>query len=106
MVDMHEPICTTAESLANEMMELQAEDAYADGNRTNDYRERSPLTRACEICSRIPKSRARAHFPEDLIDCFSRADRAAVATVSKMFTSGINVHKVARIAGAKRMSAS
>ena len=40
MVNIQELIRIMAESLVNEIMDAQAEDACADGNRRNGYRER------------------------------------------------------------------
>lgn len=38
MVSIQELIRIMAESLVNKIMDAQAEDAHADGNRRNDYR--------------------------------------------------------------------
>lgn len=44
MVDMRELLRAMAESLVNENMDAQAEDACADGNQRNGYRERRLIT--------------------------------------------------------------
>ena len=44
MVNIQELIRIMAESLVNEIMDAQAEDACADGNRRNGYRERALVT--------------------------------------------------------------
>ena len=85
MVDMRELIRTMTESLVNEIMHAQTEDACADGNRRNDYRERSLLTSVGEIRLRIPKLRVGTYFPEDLVERYSRVDRAVVAWDSDRF---------------------
>ena len=56
MVNMAELIRVMAESLVNEIMDAQADEACEAGNRRNGYRERSPASRmrsssACGIGS-------------------------------------------------------
>ena len=109
MVNLGELIRAMAESLVNEIMDAQAEEACAEGNRRNGYRERALVTSVGEIRLRIPKLRAGSYFPEDLLTRYSRTDRAVVAAVSEMVTNGVSTRKVARIAetmGIGRMSAS
>ncbi len=109
MVNIGELIRTMAESLVNEIMDAQAEEACAEGNRRNGYRERTLVTSVGEIRLRIPKLRMGTYFPEDLIARYSRTDRAVVAAVSEMVANGVSTRKVARVAGAMgidRMSAS
>ncbi len=109
MVNIGELIRTMAESLVNEIMDAQAEDACAEGNRRNGYRERTLVTSVGEIRLRIPKLRAGTYFPEDLLTRYSRTDRAVVAAVSEMVANGVSTRKVARVAeamGVGRMSAS
>lgn len=103
MVNINELVRTLAEALVNEIMDAQAEDACAEGNQRNGHRERRLLT------LRIPKLRRGTYFPEDLIERYSRVDRAAVAAVAEMVSSGVStrkVEKVARALGVDRMSAS
>lgn len=98
-----------AESIINEIMDAQAEDACADGNQRNGYRERGFMTSVGAINLRIPKLRRGSCFPEDLIVRYSRVDRAVIAAVSEMVTSGVSTRKVERVAhamGIDRMSAS
>lgn len=109
MVNINELVRTLAEALVNEIMDAQAEDACADANQRNGYRERRLLTSAGRITLRIPKLRRGTYFPEDLIERYSRADRAVVAAVAEMVASGVStrkVEKVARALGVDRMSAS
>ncbi len=109
MVNIGELIRTMAESLVNEIMDAQAEEACAEGNRRNGYRERTLVTSVGEIRLRIPKLRMGTYFPEDLIARYSRTDRAVIAAVSEMVANGVSTRKVARVAGAMgidRMSAS
>lgn len=109
MVNIKELVRTLAEAIVNEIMDAQAEDACAEGNRRNGYRERRLLTSVGRITLRIPKLRRGTYFPEDLIERHSRADRAVVAAVAGMVTGGVStrkVEKVARALGVDRMSAS
>lgn len=109
MVNMTELIRVMAESLVNEIMDAQADEACEAGNQRNGYRERKLATSVGTINLRIPKLRAGSYFPEDLIERYSRADRAVVAAVSEMVTNGVSTRKVKRVAqsmGIDRMSAS
>lgn len=109
MVNIRELIRLMAEALVNEIMDAQADDACADGNRRNGYRERSLVTSVGTISLRIPKLRRGSYFPEDLIVRYSRVDRAVIAAVSEMVTNGVSTRKAGRVAaslGIDRMSAS
>lgn len=109
MVNIQELIRIMAESLVNEIMDTQAEDACADGNQRNGYRERSLMTSVGTINLRIPKLRRGSYFPEDLIVRYSRVDRAVIAAISEMVACGVSTRKVERIAaqmGIDRMSSS
>ena len=109
MVNVQELIRAMAESIVNEVMDAQADDACAEGNQRNGYRERRLLTSVGPITLRIPKLRRGTFFPDDLIDRYSRVDRAVVAAVAEMVASGVSTRKVERVArtlGADRMSAS
>lgn len=109
MVNIQELIRIMAESLVNEIMDAQAEDACADGNQRNGYRERSLVTSVGVINLRIPKLRRGSYFPEDLLVRYSRVDRAVIAAVSEMVTCGVSTRKIERVAhamGINRMSAS
>ncbi|NBJ67849.1 IS256 family transposase [Adlercreutzia caecimuris] len=109
MVNIQELIRIMAESLVNEIMDAQAEDACADGNQRNGYRERTLVTSVGAINLRIPKLRRGSYFPEDLLVRYSRVDRAVIAAVSEMVTNGVSTRKAGRVAaslGIDRMSAS
>lgn len=109
MINIRELIRAMAESIVNEIMDAQAEDMCAEGNQRNGYRERKLITSVGSICLRIPKLRRGSYFPEDLIERYSRVDRAVIAAVSEMVTCGVSTRKVERIAhtlGVERMSAS
>ena len=49
MVNIAELVRVLAESLVNEVMDAQAEEACADGNQRNGYRERTLLTSVGKI---------------------------------------------------------
>ncbi len=109
MVNMAEPIRVMAESLVNEIMDAQAGEACGSGNRRNGYRERKLATGVGTINLRIPKLRAGSYFPENLVERYSRVDRAGIAAVSEMAADGVSTRKVKRVArtmGIDRMSAS
>lgn len=55
------------ESVVNEIMDVLAEDTYADGNQRNGYRERSLATTVDVIHLRIPRLRRGSYFPEGLL---------------------------------------
>ena len=106
---MAELIRVMAESLVNETMDAQVDEACARGNQRNGYRERKLVTSVGTITLRIPKPCAGSYFPEDFIKQYSRVDRAVVAAVSEMVASGVSTRKVKRAArtmGIDRISAS
>ena len=108
MVNMTEPIRVMAESLVNEIMDAQADEACESGNQRNGYRERRLVTSVGTINLRIPKLRAGSYFPEDLIERYSRVDRAVIAAVSEMVADGVPARKARRAAqsmGTGRMGA-
>ena len=109
MVNMAELIRVMAESLVNEIMDAQADKACEGGNRRNGHRERKLATSVGTINLRIPKLRAGSYFPENLVERYSRVDRAGIAAVSEMAADGVSTRKVKRVArtmGIDRMSAS
>lgn len=109
MVNIQELIRVMAEALVNEIMDAQAEDACAEGNQRNGYRERKLTTSVGTINLRIPKLRRGSYFPEDLLVRYSRVDRAVIAAVSEMVTNGVSTRKVEKVAasmGIDRMSSS
>ncbi len=105
-VNINELVRTLAEAIVNEIMDAQAEDACAEGNQRNGHRERRLLASVGRITLRIPKLRRGTYFPEDLIERYSRVDRAVVAEMVSSGVSTRKVEKVARALGVDRMSAS
>lgn len=109
MVNISELMRILAQSIINEVMDAQADEACAEGNSRNGYRERRLVTCVGEITLRIPKLRTGSYYPEDLLTRWSRTDRAVAAAVAEMFASGVSTRKVERVAramGIERMSAS
>lgn len=109
MVNMAELIRVMAESLVDEIMDAQADEACEGGNRRDGHRERKLATGVGAINLGIPKLRAGSYFPEGLIERYSRVDRAVIAAVSEMAADGVSAGKVKRVArtmGIDRMSAS
>lgn len=109
MVNIQELIRIMAESIVNEIMDSQAEDAYADGNQRNGYRVRALVTSVGTINLRIPKLCRGSYFPEDLLVRYSRVDRAVIAAISEMVTCGVSTRKIEHVAaqmGIDRMSSS
>lgn len=92
MVNIQDLICIMAESIVNEIIDIQVEDACADGNQRSGYRERSLMTSVGVINLRIPKLKHGSYFPEDLFVRYSRVDRAIVA-ISEMVTSGVSTRR-------------
>ena len=109
MIDLRELGRTLVETLVNEVMATQADMLCEDGNSRNGYRERRLVTSVDETTMRIPKLRMGSHFPDDVIERYSRTDRAVVAAVAEMYATGVSTRKVEKVAarlGVARMSAS
>lgn len=108
MVNIQELLRVMAEALMNEIMDARAEDACADGNQRNGYRERTLIASVGAINLRILKLRRGSYFSEGLLTHYSRVDRAEIAAMSEMVTCGVTTRKVGRVAHAlsiDRMSA-
>ena len=105
---MRELARTLLESMANEVMDAQADMLCGDGaNARNGYRERGLATPVGDITPRMPKLRAGAYFPEGVIERCSRADRAAAAAVAESWANGASTGRMERIArkmGMERLS--
>ncbi|MCC6103029.1 MAG: IS256 family transposase [Olegusella sp.] len=107
-INMQELLRQLAESVVNEIMSAEADELCASsGNSRNGYRERKLLTCVGTLTLRIPKLRRGSFFPEDVIERYQRADRALVAAVAEMYSTGTSTRKVQRIAeklGVDRLS--
>lgn len=109
MVNISELIRIVAQSVVNEVMDAQADEACANGNRRNGYRERRLVTCVGEMTLKIPKLRVGSYYPEDLLTRWSRTDRAVIAAISEMVANGISTRRVERVArsmGIESMSSS
>ncbi len=109
MVNMAELVRVMAESPVDEIMDARADEACEGGNRYSGYRVRKLVTGVGTINLGIPKPRAGGHFPEGLIERYSRAGGAVIAAVSEMAANGVSAGKVKRVAqgvNIDRMSAS
>ena len=99
MLDVRELGITLVETLINEIIAAQADMLCEDGNSRNGYRERKLTTSVGEITMRIPKLRMGSYFPDDVIERYSRTDRAVVAAVAEMYATGISTRKIGKVAG-------
>ena len=109
MVNITELIRIVTQQVLNEIMDDQADEACANGNQRNGYRERTLKTSVGELVLRIPKLRSGTYYPEDLLRRWDRTDRAVAAAVAEMVTNGVStrkVEKVARSMGIGSLSAS
>ena len=81
MVNIQELIRIMAESLVNEIMDAQAEDACADGNRRNGYRERALVTSVGTITCASPSCAGEATSPRTC----SLATRGSIGPLSPRY---------------------
>lgn len=110
MINVQELIRVMAESLVNEIMSAQADELCDSSENTrNGYRERQLITCVGTITMKIPKLRIGSYFPDEIIERYSRVDRAVVATIAEMYAKGVSTRKVERVAqklGIDKMSPS
>lgn len=89
------------EAALNEVMDVQADEACTSGdNSRNGYRERKLITTVGTLNLRIPKLRLGSYFPEDILERYSRTDKAIIAAVSEMYANGVSTRKVEKVAHA------
>lgn len=105
--DLREFGARCLEAMLNSLMSAQADEACGAGygerseartNSRNGYRERGLSTPAGDVTLEIPKLRHGSYYPEELIERYSRADRALVACVVEMYANGVSTRKVRRVA--------
>ena len=98
---------TTMAAVLNEIMSIQADEACGAeyGARSdrradsrNGYRSRRLDTTVGTLDLRIPKLRSGSYFPTDLLERYSRTDRALAAAVAEMYVTGTSTRKVERVA--------
>lgn len=97
-INLQELIRQLAESIANEIMDTEADQMCGDTNSRNGYRERKLATCVGTLTLKIPKLRQGSFFPEDLLTRYQRVDRALIAAVCEMYKTGTSTRKVQRIA--------
>ena len=89
------------EQIVNEVMRAMAEAAAEDaGTSRNGYRDRRLETAIGTLELRIPKLRAGTFFPQDLLERYSRTDKAMAAAISEMYAGGLSTRKVEAVARA------
>lgn len=107
-IDTQELLRRLAEQVVNAVMDAEADQLCGGGsNSRNGYRERSLATYVGTLTLRIPKLRTGSFFPDDVIERYQRADRALVAAVAEMHSTGTSTRKVQRVAekmGVSRLS--
>lgn len=98
---------TTMAAVLNEIMSIQADEACGAGygersdarvNSRNGYRDRSVGTTVGTLDLRIPKLRHGSYFPTDLLERYSRTERALAAAVAEMYVTGTSTRKVEKVA--------
>ena len=98
---------TTMAAVLNEIMSIQADEACgaeygARSDRRADsrggYRSRRLDTTVGTLDLRIPKLRSGSYFPTDLLERYSRTDRALAAAVAEMYVTGTSTRKVEKVA--------
>lgn len=86
-----------AEACVNEVMSVHA-DAMCEetGTSRNGFRGRGLETQVGAITLGIPKLREGTHFPEGVVERWSRVDRAVVCAASEMFALGVSTSEVGK----------
>ena len=98
-VNMQELARQLVEQVADEVMSTEADMACEDvGTARNGYRDRKLNTCIGTLNLRMPKVRNGCFFPEDVIERYSRTDRALVAAVAETCRSGVSTRKVEGVA--------
>ena len=98
---------TTMAAVLNEIMSIQADEACGAEygarsdrrvNSRNGYRSRRLDTTVGTLDLRIPKLRSGSYFPTDLLERYSRTDRALAAAVAETCAAGTSTRKAGRVA--------
>ena len=98
---------TTMAAVLNEIMSIQADEACgaeygARSDRRADgrggYRSRRLDTTVGTLDLRIPRPGSGSYFPTDLLERYSRTDRALAAAVAEMYVTGTSTRKVEKVA--------
>ena len=105
-IDLNAAARSLLEGLLNAVMDEQASET---GAQRNGYRERSLDTCIGRVTLRIPKLRTGTHFPDDVVERWSRTDTALASAICEMWVGGVSTRKVEAAAakmGVERMSRS
>lgn len=89
--DLNETARLTLEAALNAVMDEQASEL---GAARNGYRERGLDTCVGRVTPRIPKLREGTHFPEDVVERWSRTDVALAGAACEMWERGVSTRKV------------
>ena len=98
---------TTMAAVPDEIMSIQADEACGAEygarsdrrvNSRNGYRSRRLDTTVGTLDLRIPKLRSGSYFPTDLLERYSRTDRALAAAVAETCAAGTSTRKAGRVA--------
>ena len=98
---------TTMAAVPDEIMSIQADEACGAEygarsdrrvNSRNGYRSRRLDTTVGTLDLRIPKLRSGSYFPTDLLERYSRTDRALAAAVAETCAAGTSTRKVEKVA--------
>lgn len=85
------------EAGVNEFMAAQADTLCETmGTTRNGFRERSLETTVGTITLKIPKLRQGSYFPEELVQRWSRTDRAVICAASEMYALGPSTRKIGK----------
>ena len=98
---------TTMAAVPDEIMSTRADEACGAEygarsdrrvNSRNGYRSRRLDTTVGTLDLRIPKLRSGSYFPTDLLERYSRTDRALAAAVAETCVTGTSTRKVEKVA--------
>ena len=98
---------TTMAAVPDEIMSIQADEACGAEygarsdrrvNSRNGYRSRRLDTTVGTLDLRIPKPGSGSYFPTDLLERYSRTDRALAAAVAETCAAGTSTRKVEKVA--------
>ena len=98
---------TTMAAVPDEIMSIQADEACGAEygarsdrrvNSRNGYRSRRLDTTVGTLDLRIPKPGSGSYFPTDLLERYSRTDRALAAAVAETCATGTSTRKVEKVA--------
>ncbi len=107
-IDMQELLRRLAEQVVNTVTDAETNQPCGGGaNSRNGYRERGLATCVGTLAPRIPWQRSGGFFPDDVLECHRRVDRAPVAAVAETYATGTNTRKAQGVAekmGVSRLS--